>query len=256
MMAENEVGKIPLPKKPDFQGIADRSKAKWREARKRNGLPIEPETVKPDFEFKKDSKNREIAIPVGNTREARYYKHQQRLASLRIIAPDFGMLTMHRMSGKQRKIFDLIKSGENNVIAFGPTGPGKTALLLRALTQLHANGSSVRVIVWPDFKRVCDEASGPGALKSVGSLIWEMSGIEYLLIDDIGNGTPGREAKQFELDLFNEIMRQRDGAGLYTWVTTNFTLENLVIYGPAAVSRLRRSDRCIEIDFDGMPNKR
>jgi hypothetical protein len=165
------------------------------------------------------------------------------------------LLPQDRMSAAQGRAHRKLVKEETNAILFGRPGRGKSMVALHALRDLHLMGFSVLGVSFSQFTRMCKPAwadAHKGENEEV--VLSRLAAPTFLLLDDVGYGDSGYTPTDHDRKVFLELIGERDAYGRKTWITTNDSLEELVQYGEAAISRLRV--RAIELDFNSLPNFR
>jgi DNA replication protein DnaC len=141
------------------------------------------------------------------------------------------------------------KEPNTGLLAFGPSGAGKTRSMFLLMRRLKEEGLNVRIVRAAEFAREVVERCQPDGIGGLAHYVRELAKVHALFLDDLDKA---RFTPRVESELF-ELIEARTSSDRPLFVTTNASQAQLAARlspetGPAIVRRL--CEFCDLIDFD------
>ena len=143
--------------------------------------------------------------------------------------------------------FDAVRKVGGNIVFCGAEGTGKTLLACTMLRSLILEqGISGRYATAGDFLRRVKESYGNARAASEYTLVRELSGVGFLVLDEVGKS----RGCKYEIDTLFDIINARYNALLPTLAITNLNLQSLAEFmGPYVFGRLRQNGLFCRFDW-------
>lgn len=207
------------------------------------------------FELHRDDQGREVAVRGAGREEIMDRAWSRMMAANGLPA---ALPHSSSFSEDQQTFTAALLRGGKNAVLHGPAGTGKTAVALTALRRLHMAGSIVAATRFLRLKKKFEPAWREHSGESELTLLDRCALPQYLLLDEVGYGSGERTAvTEHERRVLFDLISEREAAGRFTWITTNYPIEQLEAhYGESTTSRLMRRGGCVKAKFTEEPNYR
>lgn len=246
------------PEPVKFGESLERLQARSRLRREEGGVPAAEGAADPEllFDLTTDGEGREYATRIATPLERRADSWAKMMSENGLPAD---LPERHRLSEDQLILANVMARGVKNAVLHGPSGTGKTAVVLTALKELHMDGRSVLATRFIRMKEQHEPRWLEQNEETAETVRARYVGPEILFLDEVGYGDEKdrRIVSEHERHVLFNVISEREAAGRYTWLTTNQTIEKLTEqYGETLMSRLTMRNGCIKANFKDEPNYR